>query len=224
MVSKTVTLCRSTSRLKHNPSRNPSYGQNVQHMFYESSLILIRMFLETLHILICNRGITRRCCFHCTERDILVSVSRTGFDCPEMCLPHRSFGLIPNSFLWELFISADIHILFPLKASFTDACLHTNTNGESHPIKPNNSRCLHSCPVQQGSPAAHLRRALSHKNLLSLSLYTHVFPQHTAPHLPLMSAHCWPQRGTSPPFPTAVHCIPPAQRLKNAKNEACCGA
>lgn len=111
-----------------------------------------------------------------------------------------------------------------LEASFTDVRLHANTFSESHPIKPNNSRCLHSCPVQQGPPAAHLRRALSHKNLLSLSLYTHVFPQHTDPHLPLMSAQCWPQRGTLPPSPTAVYCIPPSQRLKNAKNEACCGA
>lgn len=171
-------------------------------MFYESSLILVRMFSETQYILICNIRVTRRCCSHCTERDILVSLSLTGFDPSETCVYHTEalvWYQIRFNENYEFLLTSIF--LFSLKASFTDVRLHTNMNGESHPIKPHNSRCLNSCPVQQGPPAAHLRRALSHKNLLSLSLYTHVFPQ------PPTCPWCLPSADLSAPL------CPPLQQL-----------
>lgn len=76
------------------------------------------------------------------------------------------------------------NIRISLEVSFKDVRLHANTYGESHPIKPNNSRCLHSCPVQQGAPAAHLRRALSHKNLLSVPVHPRIPTAHRPPPAP----------------------------------------
>lgn len=152
-------------------------------------------------------------------RDISQRKSGSCF-CFEMCL-HRSLSLTKTLYVWvrpftDIHMHSDLFFLF-LKKLFTDVWLHAITGEESHPIKATNSAwCLHSCLVQRGPSATQIRRELSHK-----AIHPRV---PTAPHLPLMSAQSWPQHGTSPPSPTAVCCVPPVWRLKNAKNEACCGA